>query len=579
MIQHPVHPSHPLKRFDYIQNCGARQTQCDACGGRILSVPFGCVECNFKLHLRCADALLRGLMHDSHEHRLIYANTSGAIRLGERKCQICKENCERPFYYCIECKLRFHWKCLKIPRSVVDKSFHIHPLVSKVFLDDSLEYCGVCEMVVHAGNHAYCCETCDFLSHIECILNKGAAPSPLYLKDLYSCNLDITDQDDSKTIHFENKHVVKVVGHTHVLRSIPLSELGKRVDCGICRGKIDDKACKCETCKFQTHDFCAELGKSRMRQFHSSHPLTLLPDFLVAEFSTVDCDICLKPITGFNLFCRTCRFNIHVKCLSWLPRGLKLMVRNKQGCFIENHPTFGVTVSSSYLTTCTICEERLCGKIVSCRDCGDVYHPWCITDRKKREKLCRHPLHRDHDLRFLNVSGSNCIFCKLKITKYGYTCGECEVSFHLKCVEAVGISKKTKSVKSHFHCLYNFWEKHSTRVCSVCARGCGTSFYGCIECNFSAHVECIGFPDNVKNQRHQHTVKLTMSTGIHKNSCSLCGSKCKTNMIYSCEHCKKKFHKKCIMSTVDREFATEEDQLQDIYLMYIEKYFKKNNIW
>lgn len=75
---------------------------------------------------------------------------------------------------CVECDLYFHFECLGIPESVVRKSFHAHPLVCTVFKahDDSLDYCGVCETVVHAGHHAYHCEKCDFLGHIECILRK-----------------------------------------------------------------------------------------------------------------------------------------------------------------------------------------------------------------------------------------------------------------------------------------------------------------------------------------------------------------------------------------------------------------------
>jgi hypothetical protein len=35
-----------------------------------------------------------------------------------------------------------------------------------------LEYCGVCETLIHAGHHVYSCEECDFLGHIECILRE-----------------------------------------------------------------------------------------------------------------------------------------------------------------------------------------------------------------------------------------------------------------------------------------------------------------------------------------------------------------------------------------------------------------------
>jgi len=36
--------------------------------------------------------------------------------------------------------------------------------------DDSLEYCGVCEIMVHVGHHVYFCQECDYIGHIECVL-------------------------------------------------------------------------------------------------------------------------------------------------------------------------------------------------------------------------------------------------------------------------------------------------------------------------------------------------------------------------------------------------------------------------
>lgn len=174
---HPVHPKHSLRRIDYKQNCGGGR-KCNACGDNIVNGPFGCLECGFDLHLRCADSLLRGLLHKSHRHRLFYVATKARLTFSRgTPCQICSGSSMLSldcFYQCVECDLYFHFECLGIPESVVRKSFHAHPLVCTVFKahDDSLDYCGVCETVVHAGHHVYNCEKCDFLGHIECILRK-----------------------------------------------------------------------------------------------------------------------------------------------------------------------------------------------------------------------------------------------------------------------------------------------------------------------------------------------------------------------------------------------------------------------
>lgn len=177
-IQHPVHPRHPLRRLDFTQNCGDGK-YCNACQLHIDGVPFGCLECSFDLHLRCADSLLRGLVHKSHQHMLFYVpNDTSRVLTKKGPCQICMVTnvSSTDFYYhCVQCDVNFHFECLEIPESVVKKSCHIHPLVCKTrFLirSDSMEYCGVCETMINSRHHAYSCQECDFFCHIECILRK-----------------------------------------------------------------------------------------------------------------------------------------------------------------------------------------------------------------------------------------------------------------------------------------------------------------------------------------------------------------------------------------------------------------------
>ncbi|CAD5319154.1 unnamed protein product [Arabidopsis thaliana] len=565
-IAHPVHPAHPLKRLDYI-----RTSLCHICGESIAGVPFGCLECDFDAHLRCLDSFLRGLMHKSHQHRLIN-RTKSHIRFTKNvHCQICwRSNVISldSFFYCIQCSMVFHFECLEIPEFVVDKSHHIHPLVCKFlpYEDDFLEYCGVCETMVYAGHHAFSCEICDFLGHIECILRKEA-PSPLYLKDLYACrkdNTNSTNQDDHDIDKIETKLMVNNMnGHIHIMRLIDFSELDDNANCDICTTKILGSPCKCETCSFQAHNFCAELGRRPLQHRVHNHPLTLLP-----------------------------------KAPAESQRGQKIIGSwERSSCIQEKHELDQIMVSKSYSMACAICEDKVCGKdktihmssldlstfvqrlirqssLVSCMVCEDVYHPLCLE--VERQTTFYHLIHPDHDLGVSFVRGSKCRACKLEIKKYGYHCSTCEISFHIKCSKAVSL------IKPHIHYFYHFWIAVSTitRTCGVCAKPCGVSFYGCIVCDFNAHAECIGFPTNVKNQKHQHTL-VEDNNCVFPSCCSLCGesigyrkkfgSRC-SNVFYSCEHCGDDFHLKCIMSTDGREAATEEDQYGDIYLMYIERH-------
>jgi predicted RNA-binding Zn-ribbon protein involved in translation (DUF1610 family) len=59
----------------------------------------------------------------------------------------------------------------------------------------------------------------------------------------------------------------------------------------------------------------------------------------------------------------------------------------------------------------------------------------------------------------------------------------------------------------------------------------------------------------VKNQKHEHTLKL-IGSRYFEPDCFLCGERIvgkfgkSSNVLYSCKHCGKEFHLKCIMSTV-----------------------------
>ncbi|KAG7571677.1 DC1 [Arabidopsis suecica] len=568
-IQHPVHPLHPLKRLDYIQTFDGRKS-CSACTGSFVGVPFSCLECDFYLHLRCADALLRGLLHKSHEHRLFFVEDTRRFADDRVKCPciICGETVvyDSFYYICVKCDLKCHITCLEIPEYVVKKSYHIHQLRHKRVeaKDNFLEYCGVCETMVLSGDPAYSCEECDFLGHTECILREEV-PSPLYLKDLYSCSKDNTrskNLTDLEASESEDKLLVNSFNHIHVMRLVQMSELEEEGKCNMCG-----------------------LGRPARHQFHLNHSLTLLPNS--PRWMERTCKSCKTDINGYNLFCRICNFIIDINCAlkdkkmyGALDMGQKI-IRTWAGLCIQDdkHSLYQIFVSRSYPIACSICDKKFYGKAFSCVTCDDICHPLCM--QVGRRVLVGHPLHSDHMLAISLESGSKgpampsqkreksqCTACQLNIiTKYSYHCTICKINFHIDCIKAVEVPSK---IKSHRHYLYNFWNNdlRVTRACSVCTRPCGASFYGCIDCMFSAHVECIGFPANVKNQRHQHTLTQVYTSRRKKWSVR---ESYLDDIFYACYHCKNGFDSQSIMSKDDREEATEEEQLQDIYLMYLER--------
>ncbi|CAA7053182.1 unnamed protein product, partial [Microthlaspi erraticum] len=323
-IQHPAHPAHPLIRLDFTNTCGPPR-ECDACGLAIEGVPLGCPECDFDLHMRCADSLLRSVTHYSPEH-----NTYCFIEL------------------------------VVLVKMVVS---YAKEMLSSLLIP-SIAVWHVMQSVISS----VLMYTSPLLRNLVTFILSSETPSPLYLKDLYSCGGNVArtaHQEECETEGtYDDIFVVNDMVHNHVM------------------------------------DY---------RRSHSG--------------------------------------SIH-------------------------HTLVQVLVSRSYPVACTLCDDRLYGNIVSCMDCEQIYHSRCIE--LAMLQVTSHPLHYDHILTMkLLTSRATCVACKMSIIEYGYICGICYTCFHLRCLHAMGISRK---IENHKHYLYNYWSESLAQPCTVCSRPCGSSF-------------------------------------------------------------------------------------------------------
>ncbi|EFH56678.1 hypothetical protein ARALYDRAFT_343769 [Arabidopsis lyrata subsp. lyrata] len=560
-VSHDFHPEHPLEFCVSKDDGKSLDMLCSGCGN-LFTEPFyyKCKKCEIYLELGCG--VLKNIANGWNAEEMLqysHAHLIRRCRPGRNVKGFCLL-CELPLspsaicYGCFQCYSFVHERCLDFLRKIQHHVHLAHPLIRLDFTHTcgSGKLCDACGLYIDGA--PFGCLECGFDLHMRCADYLLRDPPSL---NCFSYMLQLTD-----------------IWHNHMMTLGDVKDI-LRVVCNICDGDILGRPWECKTCIFMAHDYCIELRKPSRHRFHVNHLLTLLPSYPAGFI--MNCYTCKTKIENFNLFCRVCNFIICTKCmvrakqvLGELHRGQKFIGLTTEGtCFRRMHDLVEVMVSRSYATACTICVERLCGKVLTCVTCKDIYHPRCIQLRRQERR--GHPLHSDHSLEIKLTSGSKCIACKLSIKRYGYNCSTCKVSFHIECIEAVSISGK---IKSHKHYLYNFWMDDSrlNRACSICGKPCGASFYGCIGCNdFSAHVGCIGFPANVKNQQHQHIV--VQSYSWCRMSCSLCGLDIETSekFRYSCNHCEDVFHMECIMSMDEREAATEEEQIKDIYLMYIER--------
>ncbi|KAK2638041.1 hypothetical protein Ddye_025836 [Dipteronia dyeriana] len=184
-VQHPFHSQHLLlaQAMD-----GHEFTSCAACAFSINGIKIGCNECDFQLHVSCANPNKCALKRNSHEHNMYYFVDDDTRRSFE--CDNCHEEClaDEAFYRCVECDFNLHLKCIPITSVVTVTKKHLHPLTliesvnednpliqylmdSNDKLDDLMDYyCDDCETSGNPKHHAYCCKECIYIAHVECIM-------------------------------------------------------------------------------------------------------------------------------------------------------------------------------------------------------------------------------------------------------------------------------------------------------------------------------------------------------------------------------------------------------------------------
>ncbi|MQL87879.1 hypothetical protein Taro_020433 [Colocasia esculenta] len=111
-IRHPGHPDHTLALRAV--PIFAVDSSCDACAGRVTSFYFQCTECEFVLHISCANAPLQ-LRHHSHQHPLALAFSSPYGESTSFSCDVCGQaGSEHGWvYHCDPCGFDAHIGCAK----------------------------------------------------------------------------------------------------------------------------------------------------------------------------------------------------------------------------------------------------------------------------------------------------------------------------------------------------------------------------------------------------------------------------------------------------------------------------------
>jgi hypothetical protein len=315
------HFSHPQHNLILINEEVIDVKRCEACIQFIIATPFyGCAQCNFFLHYRCAKLPLtikRGLFHehpltllsqDVNKCELLWSKTYGRLSCnsyGLFWCESCGRNHQGFVYRCDECaeSERIHYKldvqCCLIPEILGHKG-HEHSLY--LVIRSASEICNGCGI---EGVNFRCTHCVEFTLCFRC------ATLPLVARYEY---------------------------HTHLLKLSYTREddSDKEYYCLICeeeRDHPDHWFYSCVKCKFTAHfrcvlgeNPCINYGRTFIDKDHE-HPLTIVQK---TKHSS-PCDGCGKSfVDNMALECSQCKFNVHLTKDWWHEEGC-LEIQNKKG--------------------------------------------------------------------------------------------------------------------------------------------------------------------------------------------------------------------------------------------------------
>ncbi|KAG7558983.1 Protein kinase C-like phorbol ester/diacylglycerol-binding domain [Arabidopsis thaliana x Arabidopsis arenosa] len=265
-ITHPCHAKHSLKLLtegapDYTD------PKCHLCGEDTGKFIYHCDICKFNLDLVCATekpppAYLSNLK--VHEHTVTLM-----ARLISFDCDACGKKGDRAPYVCVQCDFMIHLKCANLPR-VIHINHHDHRVAYKYPLGFGEWRCGVCWEEIDWSYGAYSCSLCPGYALHSLCATRGDVWDGKELDGVPEEFEDIEPfkwNDDNTITHFTHEHNLMSIGKDSEERNLCGA-------CVRPIGSYTFYKCSESECNFMLHETCANLPKKK-RHFLSPLPLSL----------------------------------------------------------------------------------------------------------------------------------------------------------------------------------------------------------------------------------------------------------------------------------------------------------------
>ncbi|XP_059430253.1 uncharacterized protein LOC132163893 [Corylus avellana] len=525
---------------------------CSGCDQSIYAPAYKCSDCNFFLHKSCAE-LSTEIQHPVHpSHTLVIQKPSES-----KFCYACRRDCDRCiFYHCNSCDFDIDIACASNLRSNTDDG-HQHefiPILQRIHF--TCELCGDEDR----NSVAQVCRICQLLAHTFC------TRMPRTIKIM-------ADRHLLTLIHL----LAKVIKEHH---DLPV--------CNLCYKRINLKYAGyyCQRCDFVAHLKCAlknsigtiddssieeegidfEEGEEleELKHFHhDQHNLFLSRNQVEVHHEHKLCEGCVKSISAPFYSCQQCNYFLHSKCAR-LPRKKR---HPKHPHLLTLSARARVNYDVDGLIRCYACDRTSHGFGYMCHVCTYSIDIRCSSiSRTFRHEVHQHPLF--HDV----ISGKKCNACDRPDTpNYNdnggvFVCTECNFVLGFECAT---LPLKAKYEYDPHPLLLTCVAKNDSEeyYCLICEKERNPNhwFYYCVECNFTAHPQCVvGSDPYIKYGRtfdhewHQHPLTYARRTEDVSRPCDACGRTFMKNWGLNCTQCESfiHFNRACMFGYIENKITS-----------------------
>ncbi|XVF06432.1 hypothetical protein REPUB_Repub06bG0047600 [Reevesia pubescens] len=318
-LQHPLHSQHSLTLLSQFPHSETSFFLCDECRNFSSGFVYLCMDCQFKLYVKCAvlvapkieskepknrekeTKLLHfketKLLHFSHEHMLVLGNIADK----SVSCLGCDLPILGPAYCCLDCLHTIHEYCLRMLPQEMQHPFHPqHPLIA--FPENSGDTeCHACKLKFRLGFAQrdfirYGCLQCKLDFHFVC----ANSLRRVLKSDSHMHNLYYFGRDNQKFLErfgkFENVYF----------------------ECSTCSEMCNGPFYRCVECAINFHLKCVPIPQKIKSKCHLHH-LILKESFVEDESGEYYCDVCEEKRYPKDhvYYCEECHglFVAHIECV------------------------------------------------------------------------------------------------------------------------------------------------------------------------------------------------------------------------------------------------------------------------